>query len=706
MANIDVKNTVRDLCKNAEAALEHNLEKAYLLADEAYLKSLDIDDEEGISRSIYLFGMIKFRLREFSNANEYFENALNICQKHEHLVDIKLKILKALGDLRLEFNDYESALEYYLSCLDISSTDSYSNEKSGILYGLGTVYKELEQYSIAIEYFEEAVNLKENHKKYYGLCKLYSQISECYLYEGRLDEANNYIQKALNLAAEKNNNFDFGYAYMIYAKYLYEKSDYKESKVYFEKSMKKFSAEKYINFLLETMAEYGIMLFKSDSLREAEQTLSETSVLLLNQKNYRVELKVNLYLSKIYEKMNQFDKALNYFKRFYELKNVNDETWKKIKIKNIINRYEYLRTDIKVKELTNTNENLVTLSRLGREITSSLNHNEIIEKISSGIFERINCTSIGIGLVDHEKKILEYTLIEKNKCQKLKISTDNKNTYLVRLLYMTEESIRNDFYRLRKEKKISYNFTGIDENTQSMMACPLIFEKDTIGMILVLSESPEAFKENDLELLKILSSYTSIAISNSMKSQAIMDTNKKLKDMTERDGLTKVFNRYSLNTNVAKIVQKARKYPKPYSVIMIDVDYFKEYNDNYGHLAGDQCLIQVANLLNQVCAGEKSYIYRYGGDEFMILLLNRDEALMIAENICNGVSNLKIEHFYSKCSPYVSLTIGVATINNKYLDYMKAFALADEALYAAKSKGRNNVMQMVSSVEKIEEFKK
>lgn len=687
---------IKELCKEAQLQLDKNLNKAIKLADEAYLKSIDINDEESNAKCLLLFGMIRYKKGEFSSANEYYESCLTLCNKN-NFIELKTNVLKQLGDLRLEVNDYDSALEYYLSCLEMSGLNFHSDqEKSNILFSLGIIYKELEQYNIAIEYFEEAIGLCSDKDIYKSLSKLYSHLAESYMDIGQLKEAERYIQKAINSALEQNDDFEFGYAYMIYAKYFYEVSNYKESKVFFEKSMKKFAGIHQNIHLLIAMTEYGIMLYNSENYDGAENILSEASILLRNEKNLNVELKVYLYLAKIYERTKNHSKALTYFIRFNEVKTVNDETWKNIKVKNIINKYEYLRSDLKVKELISANENLVILSKLGREITSTLNRFEITEKISKSIFQLFPCDSFGVGFIQDEKA-LEYTIFEEGQRKEIRIDLKNGSNYLTDLLNQGEEVIDNDYQiNLSKKQHVNFMVKG-SEKIKSLMACPLRFENEILGIITVNSYVIDAYKDNNLEILKILSAYISIALNNCMQSQALIDSNKKLKELTEKDGLTKVYNRYSLNTNTAKIIQRAQKYEKPYSIMMLDVDSFKEYNDNYGHLAGDQCLVNVSAVLNEVCSKEKSYIYRYGGDEFLIILLNKDakEAGQVAQEILLGVSNLQIEHLFSRCSEHVTLTIGVATIIGNITDYNKIFALADKALYIAKNRGRNNVKQLM-----------
>jgi diguanylate cyclase (GGDEF)-like protein len=131
---------------------------------------------------------------------------------------------------------------------------------------------------------------------------------------------------------------------------------------------------------------------------------------------------------------------------------------------------------------------------------------------------------------------------------------------------------------------------------------------------------------------------------------------------------------------------------------MMDLDYFKEYNDNYGHLKGDICLTAVAKIIKEsIPEAEydvKCHFVRYGGEEFLILAenYNSDEILALAEKIRKNVEDAKIEHSYSKNSNYLTLSAGCSTgIFNAVAELENLVSGADRALYEAKKSGRNVV---------------
>lgn len=136
----------------------------------------------------------------------------------------------------------------------------------------------------------------------------------------------------------------------------------------------------------------------------------------------------------------------------------------------------------------------------------------------------------------------------------------------------------------------------------------------------------------------------------------------------------------------------SRRQNNAISIIVCDIDFFKQYNDNYGHLQGDECLKKVAKTLNHTIRRGSDWVARYGGEEFVIVLPGTElsGALMIAENLRKAIAGIKIEHTGAKIEEFVTISLGVAcNLDLKSDDDL--FAMADRALYRAKENGRNRV---------------
>ncbi|CAG1009523.1 Phytochrome-like protein cph2 [Burkholderiales bacterium] len=169
-----------------------------------------------------------------------------------------------------------------------------------------------------------------------------------------------------------------------------------------------------------------------------------------------------------------------------------------------------------------------------------------------------------------------------------------------------------------------------------------------------------------------------------------------LQRLATRDGLTGVANRRSFDTALSTECRRVTREARSLSLLMIDVDFFKRYNDTYGHLAGDECLRQVAEAMAHVTQRASDTLARYGGEEFAILLPATEPAgaVIVAERIRAAVETLALPHARSEVSPKVTVSIGVASLDpTRSSPPTELIAAADAALYAAKMQGRNRVVQ-------------
>ncbi|MGJ7912471.1 sensor domain-containing diguanylate cyclase [Neobacillus sp. LXY-1] len=174
------------------------------------------------------------------------------------------------------------------------------------------------------------------------------------------------------------------------------------------------------------------------------------------------------------------------------------------------------------------------------------------------------------------------------------------------------------------------------------------------------------------------------------------ENEKKLEYLSNVDGLTALYNRRYFDKILNEYIASSLQKREPLSVILFDVDYFKCYNDHYGHVLGDQCLITISNRVKDLMNSHESICARYGGEEFAIILPQKDsnEACFIAERIRLEIENLHIPHERSKINRSVTLSLGVASIiPNQITKSCQLLDLADKALYQAKKLGRNRVAQ-------------
>jgi len=189
-----------------------------------------------------------------------------------------------------------------------------------------------------------------------------------------------------------------------------------------------------------------------------------------------------------------------------------------------------------------------------------------------------------------------------------------------------------------------------------------------------------------------LSSDWDLDLQGESKSKDEIETLGEFLNMTIVDQLTGIYNRRFFDGNMKKIIKSLSRTKGKLSLLMLDIDFFKKYNDTYGHDKGDACLKDVAAALYRNITREEDFVARYGGEEFVVVLPNTDEngAGIIAEKLINKVRECSIPHVKSDVVPYVTVSVGGTTgiveFSHKESDYVKC---ADAALYRSKQTGRN-----------------
>lgn len=178
----------------------------------------------------------------------------------------------------------------------------------------------------------------------------------------------------------------------------------------------------------------------------------------------------------------------------------------------------------------------------------------------------------------------------------------------------------------------------------------------------------------------------------------LAEANRILEDLAAVDPLTGVFNRRHIDAVMLREWRRETRSTNPLSVIMVDIDHFKMFNDTYGHQAGDACLIRVAQALRTALKRAGDTVGRYGGEEFLVILPETPAqgAVMLAEEMRSRVEELRIEHTASQTNHHVTISLGLSsTIPTQETPAAKVIAAADRALYQAKRAGRNRVSVQV-----------
>jgi len=183
-------------------------------------------------------------------------------------------------------------------------------------------------------------------------------------------------------------------------------------------------------------------------------------------------------------------------------------------------------------------------------------------------------------------------------------------------------------------------------------------------------------------------------IENQLLLKALKKANQRLQELNRVDGLTGIANRRYFDEFLQLMLNRAKRQAKPISLLLVDIDFFKSYNDYYGHQEGDSCLQKVAGTLAQHAQRGGELAARYGGEEFALIIseLSAEQARDHAHKCLQAIENLCIEHKRSNCNDYVTISVGMVTLNNSIeMTLENIIKKADVALYKAKECGRNQV---------------
>ena len=216
------------------------------------------------------------------------------------------------------------------------------------------------------------------------------------------------------------------------------------------------------------------------------------------------------------------------------------------------------------------------------------------------------------------------------------------------------------------------------------VSIPLMIEQEIVGVLNINDVGQDSFDVGDLDFILNLSEFIAMSISNAVLYE---QTNK----LAVTDGLTGISNRPSVEKSLQIEFERSKRYNSPLSLIILDVDHFKDVNDTYGHQKGDEILIAFASLLKKACRAN-DIAARYGGEEFVMVLpqSNAQGAFKIAERVREEM--MKTSFTGNESNFAVTVSCGVAEFNKDYESINKLIAAVDQALYEAKNGGRNKTI--------------
>jgi len=317
---------------------------------------------------------------------------------------------------------------------------------------------------------------------------------------------------------------------------------------------------------------------------------------------------------------------------------------------------------------------------IASSIGSELEIEKVCDLIVEKVFRVINCNGCAIILIDEKGVRLQSEIGFGNSIREVEFSREMP---LIKYILSTKNKL---FIGNIESSNFKYSIPK-GEKTTSMICIPVIVKDEVRGIIYIDSIKTNAFSNKHEYFLNILAHEISIAIERALNYEQI-------KKLTVVDELTGVFNRRKFDMDLKDTLNEAIRYVKSLSLLMIDIDYFKNYNDFHGHQMGDMVLRKMGRVFIEN-KRNTDRVYRYGGEEFSIICseTNKTNARVFAERLREVVDKGKFEG-EEKVKPQGNITISVGVSNFPFdatkMDYLIKYA--DDALYKAKDEGRNRVV--------------
>jgi diguanylate cyclase (GGDEF)-like protein len=716
------RSEIDELLEKTDKLRLSDSSKTILLAQKAIKLCKEIDYKLGIAIANYRIADAYRNMGKYEDAILLLFDSLDFIIK-EGYYDLEWWGYNCLGIIFSDIGDYVRSMNLYnraqIAANEIALGKKYNinfSKNEAIVLTLNNIaenYKFLKNYKEALNYCTTAYNIDKEYD--FSLSKGITCLSlgEIYYLFDDYDKASTLALASIEYLQHYEYDLAVADAYKILALSYWKKNDFLNAEKYFEITINMNHKQASVYYEIETFLAYYGFLESQDKIDRSLDALKHAFKLSFNNNILNKIAETSGLLANFYEKVDDKINSFNYYKLYYEYSNkrlasFNNQLVKNFNIRNKIYEIENEKKKIekrnehlkrKSHDLQTIVEKISIISELGQSITSITDLDSIIDILYSSIKNFMNLAYFAIGLYDEQQSLINYLDVINNdkKFTKNSTSMNNTNSLAVKCINTHKIIIINNLSEEYSKyiDEIIYSEVAIKNNFElnSLVFWPLLIKTKVIGVLTIQSTEKNAFSPYQIEMVRSLSSYAAIAINNALKSKELENLNRKLLFLSEHDSMTKVHNRGKFDSYLYHLWHKNINEKKQISLLLIDIDYFKEFNDNYGHVEGDNCIMLVANTITSL-VNEKYFVARYGGDEFVVILPDSklETAVSLGIDIKNEMSKLNIVHEFPATSNKVTLSIGVASIvPSQDISINEFIRKADAALYSAKKSGRNTV---------------
>ncbi|MFO7888155.1 MAG: diguanylate cyclase [Eubacteriales bacterium] len=666
-----------------------------------------------------------YALGQFDKGN--WNKSININMDIKRIIEesgekyvTKIQNFIMLGISNFSTGNYEISLEYYLEALEDAEKKNDLESIAKIKTNISEIYRELKDYKVAKEYLDDVL-IHEKSLSNQSLGIIYTNYAEILTLMGELVAGINFLDESDKISENINDNVGLAYNAMIRGRIYENQGRYNEAEKSFLRSLSIFKKAKDGVYIFEAYDDYIKFLIKRKNLDRGELIIHEAFQILDGKDSLITELTLERHLASIRYKRGKYKQSVDHFisyDRMYGEYDINVSNMRLLAVKTKFDIVKSQKEKTKIekhnKELEEKHDVFVLAKDIIKEINSSLRLKKIASRIYNHLKQIIKVDVFGLAIYDKIRGQITYEeYIEEDISYSGNfepIDLHNSNSFTAYVVRNNEDIYLNTIQEKSKyiDKVIMEPANKVAE---TIIMKKLVFEDEILGVITIQSYEKNAYDGKDTAIIDLITPYLAIAVNNSIKSlnlvkeikerknteDKLKETNNILRSLSNTDNLTGLNNRHYLNKIMDNCFKRENIYEKSINLVMIDLDFFKEYNDTYGHVEGDEVIRKVGSKIKEICNYYNIDAFRYGGDEFLIFDYRLDKRGLekLGKKINIEIEELRIKNSKSPISDYVTASVGLTQVSIKEnCNQNKLLKKVDDALYESKRIGRNKVVMI------------
>ncbi|MGF1692140.1 sensor domain-containing diguanylate cyclase [Photobacterium kagoshimensis] len=650
-----------------------------------------------------------YRSQAIEHAIPYFIHCQILCNSNNNEV-LHLYCDVHLGTIYSLIGQYHQALKHFLAAQQ-SNTVEDENLKLLLNLNVGDTYLSLGDFDRVKRYCLKAAEMAVASNEQSCLTLALDNIALAEGHLGELESALDYIEQSIEIAKKLDCSRSMGFAYAYKARLLTLKAEHSAAADLYRKADLSFLQTYEYMGRSDNLYHYARLLKASGDLDSSLEQCHQAQLLIHQEQNYQLRIKLFQLEAEIHQQHGEVVLEKEAITKQVELAN------QELK-RATSNETEYIESILKLgadkrehDSLQMLHGNLKIITQIGQNIATVNSLNDCLLDVFNQLNKIIPIHVFGIALYNEDKQALNYNhFIEDGELiTPFTISCENisslgaycihhQKTLLLNTSSENEVSTYIDLNHLDRQM-----YFGDGERNQSAIVTPINLNNKTIGALFLEHKTAYLYQSYHCDLAEQLASFIAVSLENQRQTQTLRKQqlelkiiNNKLDTLSRQDPLTQLLNRYELEKVVPKLLHNAQHFQLPITCLMIDIDFYKGYNDYYGHHEGDKVLVQLSAIFKQQFSSSDDYVFRFGGDEFLVLLYGQSLEVCHkkVQQVQHAVEQLAIPHQASKCDSKITLSIGgycwhTNSNNTDEMDINGLIQYADEALYHAKTQSRN-----------------